>query len=152
MGIEHLVQQTDYSGEGYSPVVDYGEWRVAVLNFHPELLPENISRFHCHDGTNEVFVLLHGQCTLYIGESDPEQSERIVAIHCIEMVQGTIYNVRRGVWHSHTPSPDGKVLIVENRDTDGSNSREVALTAEQRAFLKDRPAVGRNAAADSQWL
>lgn len=135
MSIEHLLQQADYSGEGYSSLVDYGEWRVAFLNYHPELLPENITNFHCHDATEEVFVLLRGRCKLYIGETDPISADRIVAIHCIDMLPGKVYNVRRGVWHSHTPSADAKVLIVENRDTDKSNSRELPLTDSQRADL-----------------
>jgi hypothetical protein len=43
-----------------------------------------------------------------------------------------LYNVKRGVWHSHTFSEDAKVLIVENRETVESNSPFVGLTAEQR--------------------
>jgi mannose-6-phosphate isomerase-like protein (cupin superfamily) len=135
MGIEHLLQQTDYNGEGYAPVVDYGAWRVALLNYHLELLPENITAFHCHDRTEEVFVLLQGRCKLYIGEADSPPADRIVAIHCIDMLPGRVYNVRRGVWHSHTPDKDAKVLIVENRDTDSTNSRELPLTDNQRADL-----------------
>ncbi|TVR92638.1 MAG: hypothetical protein EA428_03485 [Spirochaetaceae bacterium] len=137
MGIEHLVQEIEYNGEGYSPVVDFGAWRVAVLNFHPELLPENISAFHCHDETDEVFVLLSGRCLLYLGETDSAAPGRIVAIHGINMQPGRVYNVSRGVWHSHTPSADAKVLLVENRDTDTSNSRELSLTEAHRAELVD---------------
>ncbi|TVQ97561.1 MAG: hypothetical protein EA403_14910 [Spirochaetaceae bacterium] len=133
VGLEQLVHQIDYAGEGYAPVVDYGAWRVAVLNFHPELLPQNITAFHCHDQTDEVFVLLSGRCTLHIGETDPP--DRIVAIHCIDMVPGRVYNVRRGTWHSHTLSADAKVLLVENRDTDETNSRELSLTPGQRKDL-----------------
>lgn len=137
MGIEHLVQQTQYTGEGYSPVIDYGQWRVAVLNYHPELLPENISQFQCHDETDEVFVLLGGECKLYIAEPPPGDPDRIEAIHCIDMRPQQIYNIRRGVYHSHTPSEDARVLIVENRDTGKTNSREIALTPEQRADLRE---------------
>lgn len=135
MGIEHLVQQREYTGEGYSPVVDFGSWRVAILNFHPELLPENIEKFHCHDETDEVFVLLQGSCKLYIGEADPDDAGHIIAIHCINMQPGKMYNVKSGVWHSHTPSINAMVLIVENRDTDSSNSREIILTNELRGDL-----------------
>jgi mannose-6-phosphate isomerase-like protein (cupin superfamily) len=150
MGLEHLLQQKEYSGEGYSPVIDYGGWRVALLNFHPELLPENITSFHCHDETDEVFVLLQGECKLYIGEAGPEQQEQqeqqehLVAIHCIEMQEGRVYNVRCGVWHSHTPGNNAKVLIVENSNTGSSNSRELVLTQEQRADLVDFSGAGRN--------
>ncbi len=36
MSIAHLIQQESYTDSGYSPVIDYGEWRVAILNYHPE--------------------------------------------------------------------------------------------------------------------
>ncbi len=143
MALEDLVQQKEYTGAGYAPVIDYGAWRVAVLNHHPELNPENICALHCHDQTDEVFVLLRGHCLLYIGETDPARPEHTVAIHCIDMQPGRIYNVRRGVWHSHTPSVDASVLLVENRDTDSTNTRERTLTAEQRGTIVDFSGVRR---------
>ncbi len=30
---EKLLEEREYTGEGYSPVVDYGAWRVAILNY-----------------------------------------------------------------------------------------------------------------------
>jgi len=37
-----LLEIKEYSEEGYKPIIDYGAWRVAILNFIDELLPENI--------------------------------------------------------------------------------------------------------------
>lgn len=145
MGLNDLVCEADYTEDGYAPIVDYGAWRVAILNYHQELLPENIARMHCHDETDEVFVLLQGQCTLYIGDpcsvpdsADPASAgvNGITAVHCVPMVPHRAYTVRCGVWHSHTVSRDGKVLIVENRDTDDRNSRELHLTEEQRSLIR----------------
>ena len=137
MSIEHLIQQDAYTGVGYSPVVDYGAWRVAVLNFHPELLPENISHFQCHRETDEVFVLLSGTCRLYVAEPHPEDPDRIETIHAVDMKPKQIYTIRRGVYHSHTPSEDASILIVENRDTGDVNSNDIELTEAQRTRLQE---------------
>jgi hypothetical protein len=47
-----------------------------------------------------------------------------------------LYNVKRGVWHSHTFSADAKVLIVENRDTVDATPF-VGLTEEQRKQIAE---------------
>jgi hypothetical protein len=44
-----------------------------------------------------------------------------------------LYNVKKDCWHSHTFSRDARVLIVENRATDNSNSPYVGLSPEQQA-------------------
>ena len=46
-----------------------------------------------------------------------------------------MYNVKKSVWHTHTLSKDAMVLIVENKNTDLSNSPEINLTSEQRSKL-----------------
>jgi len=43
----------------------------------------------------------------------------------------TIYNVKRGVWHTHVLDKHAMVLIVENRNTSDQNSPVAALTNEQ---------------------
>ena len=57
---ETPIQIQDVQAEGYHPVVDYDAWRVAVLNYIDELLPENIDSVQQHAETDEVFVLLAG--------------------------------------------------------------------------------------------
>jgi len=37
-----------FDGEGYKPIVDFGNWRVAFLRFLDELVPENIYRLERH--------------------------------------------------------------------------------------------------------
>ena len=102
----------DYTGEGYHPEVRYATWRVAIANAAERFTPEGLTYLERHMETDEVFVLLSGEATLYIGvERTP-----------VNMEAGKIYNVRRAVWHAITISKDGKVLIVENDDTCRENS------------------------------
>ena len=52
---KRYLEIIDYTGEGYQPCVDYGEWRVAILRFITDLKAENISFLECHKDTDEVF-------------------------------------------------------------------------------------------------
>lgn len=128
---ETLLEIRDHNLAGYKPVIDYANWRVAILNFSAELRPEKITALQRHNETDEVFVLLHGRCILFLGEGE----QTITAIHGQEMIPHTIYNVKKGGWHSHTLSEDAMVLIVENRDTTFDNSPFCPLSHDQQEAL-----------------
>jgi len=130
---EKLLEVRDHTKEGYSPLVDYAAWRVAVLNFSNDLLPGNITSMQRHSETDEVFVLLRGRCILFIGDGD----EKVTAVHAQDMQPFKIYNVKKSVWHTHTLSRDAKVLIVENRDTTFDNSPFCPLTGMLRKRIAD---------------
>lgn len=129
----NLLEVCSHLQAGYKPLIDYANWRVAVLNFSEELRPENITALQRHNETDEVFVLLQGRCLLFLGEGD----RMVTAIHGQDMLPRTLYNVKKGVWHSHTLSEDAMVLIVENRDTTYDNSPFCPLTDDQRNFLME---------------
>jgi hypothetical protein len=128
---DSLLQVSDFRGVGYRPLVDFGAWRVAVLRYIDELLPQNIAAMQRHDATDEVFLLLAGRCILFIAEGG-ETVERITAV---DMQPHKAYNVRRGAWHTHTLDRDAHLIIVENCDTGDANSPHVALTEAQRGEL-----------------
>ena len=128
---EAFLEIRDYLDEGYQPLIDYGEWRVAILRYIDELLPENIRKMQRHDETDEVFVLLKGRCILYIGEGE----DYVTNILAQDMEPLKLYNVKCSTWHSHTLSEDTTVLIIENRDTNINNSPEVELDQVQRSRL-----------------
>ena len=128
---ESLLEIREYAGVGYQPLIDYEAWRVAVLRFINELLPQNLTKMQRHNETDEVFVLLSGRCILFIGAGD----EHVTAIHAQDMEPLKLYNVRRRAWHTHALSADATVLIVENRDTSSNNSTEITLDEAQRRKL-----------------
>jgi ureidoglycolate hydrolase len=130
---ETLLKVDTFEGIGYQPIVDYESWRVAILRYHEELLPENITHMQRHDETDEVFVLLEGHCILLIGEGD----EEIDHIHAVDMQPFLIYNVKCGCWHSHTLSRDARLLIVENHDTSDINSPKSKLSKQHCDFIKN---------------
>ncbi|MDO6684652.1 MULTISPECIES: hypothetical protein [unclassified Agarivorans] len=121
----HLIEVSEYQAAGYSPVVDFQTWRVAILNYIDELETPLINNFQCHLDTDEVFVLLAGRCILFCAETSKNRLGKIVAQ---DMQTGKIYNIKQGVYHTHTLSPDAKVLIVENSDTCDNNSPKISIS------------------------
>ncbi len=130
---EKLIEIREYRGTGYRPLVDYGAWRVAVLNYIDEIHPANNSQMERHNETDEVFVLLRGRAILFAGEGEHE----VEAIHPQVMDVGKVYNVKRSIWHTIVMSPDASVLITENSDTSRANSDYSPLTETQRRFLQE---------------
>jgi hypothetical protein len=124
---ESLIEIREHNQPDYMPLIDYQNWRVALINYTADYLPEKINRMQKHVETDEVFVLLTGRCILFLGEGD----EGVIKIHAVDMELYKLYNVKKGVWHSHTFSEDAKVLIVENRDTVYENSPFVNLSESQ---------------------
>ena len=125
---ETLIEVREHNGADYKPLVDYQSWRVALMNYTADLTPDKINRMQKHTETDEVFVLMTGRCILFIGEGEGS----VTKVHAVDMEPYKLYNVKRGVWHSHTFSRDARVLIVENCDTVDANSPFVGLSAEQQ--------------------
>ena len=124
---ESLIEVRDHTEPDYKPLIDFESWRVALMNYTSDLTPDKIDRMQKHTETDEVFVLLTGRCILFLGEGVDD----VTTIHAVDMEPHKLYNVKRGVWHSHTFSKDARVLIVENKDTTYDNSPFVTLTPEQ---------------------
>lgn len=122
------IEITEFQPEGYKPLVDYESWRVAVLRFCEDLKPEAVVTMQKHDETDEVFVLISGKCILYTAGTGEKPGE----IEAVLMEAGKVYNVKKGVWHNHTMSEDGTVLIVENQNTCDENSPRAELNEIQR--------------------
>lgn len=125
---ERFLEIRGFEGAGFQPLVDYDTWRVAMLRYSDELLADRIFAMQRHDETDEVFVLLEGHCILFLGG----RKDKIEAITAVEMVPRKLYNIKRGVWHTHTLSEDASVLIVENSDTTVQNSPKLLLNDSQR--------------------
>ena len=123
--IENLLEIHSFEGLGYKPLIDYGTWRVAVLRYIDDLIPNQIERAERHNETDEVFVLLDGKAVLFNGEGD----QQITALHPQVLRPGKMYNVKRHTWHTVVLSKDASILLVENQDTGEANSDYAALNA-----------------------
>lgn len=129
---QEWIAVSSYEGEGYIPMIDFESWRVAILNYCEELEIQNLKTMQKHDESDEVFVLLSGNCTLFTGGNGDEIGE----IDMVSMIPKKLYNVKKGVFHTHTLDKAGSVLIVENQNTCDENSPTRDMTEEQIEVLK----------------
>ncbi len=125
------IEIKEYTAEGYAPVIDYETWRVAVLNYIDELEVPNIDNFQKHSLSDEVFVLLKGDFVLFTAGSGDELGE----MKATKLEPYKMYNVKAGVWHTHTLGEGASVLIVENQNTCDDNSPKIMLNEELRSKL-----------------
>ena len=130
---EEMLQIREFTGPGYLPVIDFGTWRVAILNFIDEIHPAKIESVERHNETDEVFVLIKGQGILFLGEGNLQ----VEKIHPQILEPGKIYNVKRGIWHTVVLSQDGSVLIVENQNTRKENSDYFPILPEHKRLILD---------------
>jgi mannose-6-phosphate isomerase-like protein (cupin superfamily) len=61
--------------------------------------------WHMHDNTDEFFLVLHGQPTIQLRDRDVELSE------------GEVFVVPRGIEHCPTADREAQVLLIEPRGT-----------------------------------
>lgn len=128
--LQNLLEVLSFEGIGYEPLIHCRGFRVAMLNYHPELEIQNISNFQQHSLTDEAFILLKGECTLFLAED-----ESIEKIHGVKLEPYKIFNVKQGTYHTHTLSKDASVLIVEADDTCDDNSPQVWVDDAIRARI-----------------
>jgi hypothetical protein len=124
---KEYIDVTAYEGIGYRPMIAYEGWRVAILRYIDELEIQNLAKMQKHNETDEVFVLLEGNCTLFVGG----KGNQINDIDGIAMEPLKLYNVKRGVWHTHTLDKKATVLIIENEDTSDDNSPSLLMNEVQ---------------------
>ena len=122
----------DYDGIGYSKLFVHRDWRIAVLNYIDELEITKSPYVEAHQETDEVFVLLSGSATLFFAEINDNQ---ITGFSKVELEKHKIYNVPAGIYHTHTISPDCKLLIIEQENTDWHNSPKIYLDDQARKLL-----------------
>ena len=114
-----MIEVKDYRGEGFLPLVDFEAWRVAVLRCNERF--SALTTCERHFETDEVFVLLEGQATLYAWDEKG-------AMQALKMEDCKVYNVPRGTWHHIVVSRDATVLVVENSNTVKENTERRELT------------------------
>jgi hypothetical protein len=127
------VEVFNWDEQGYQPFVYFNDWQTAILNWEPIFDPQHLGEIEQHLKTDEVFVLTKGKAILFTITLQGE-----ISVH--DMVPGAIYNVKQGVWHNLISTKSAKWIIVENRDTDktDTNIRQL-LETEKAEIIKSFP-------------
>jgi ureidoglycolate hydrolase len=113
-----LLEIGEWPDEGFRPIINIGEYRLAVLKYFSGVSAGNINRIERHNLTDEIFILTEGSARLILLETFPEKN----GTHVLQMRRNAAYNVRAGVWHHVILSKDATVLIFERADTSRENS------------------------------
>lgn len=121
----------EYHGEEFKPLIDFESWRVALTGYGEKQSLQAINSISRHVETDEVFVLLNGSCTLFVGGYGDTPD----FIESIDMEPLKIYNITKGTWHARALTPDTTILIVENRDTGAQNSESFELSEVQKMMM-----------------
>lgn len=130
-----LIEIYEYNDSGYKTLMSYKEWRVAILNFTDELKIENINYVEAHKETDEVFVLLEGNCQMILMDFD---NKNLKKMEIVELEPNKIYNIPKNIHHSHVLSSDAKLLIVEQEDTNDLNSDKIYLNDEIKTKMQKK--------------
>jgi ureidoglycolate hydrolase len=102
---------------------------VGIKNWKPANDIANIDCLERHNGTDELFVLLDGDCTLlFANEIDGK-----LVMEAVKMLPHRVYNIPQGLWHNTVTAKTTKLILVEDSSTSSANSEVLMLSDAQRA-------------------
>jgi mannose-6-phosphate isomerase-like protein (cupin superfamily) len=110
----NLAEKLRQLEEPYVPgIVGYlNDYKVMVVKVLGEFV------WHTHDDTDDFFLVLRGHLTIQLRDRD------------IELEEGEMFVVPRGVEHCPKADQEAHVLLIEPRDTVNTGDAGGELTAE----------------------
>jgi mannose-6-phosphate isomerase-like protein (cupin superfamily) len=123
----HRVDQLTWVEDDFQPVVEFGDWLVALMNWSPRFDLSGWGTLERHNHTDEVFVLQKGRAVLFV-DTD-------AGLECIDMTPGVVCNVTQGTWHNVIGTTDVQWLIVESRHAPDQATEYRPLTDDERINL-----------------
>lgn len=121
------VKENPKKGSGFDALHTFGGWKVAFITYAEQYgEPQIVKR---HTQTDEVFVLIKGEATVYAADGDGPLS-------IVKMEKEKLYNVQKNTWHHVQVSEDALLVVVENGDTSKENTQTKTLTMQQIKELK----------------
>jgi mannose-6-phosphate isomerase-like protein (cupin superfamily) len=123
----HRIDALTYAGEDFRPVVAFGGWLVALMNWSPRFDVGGWGTLERHAHTDEVFVLQKGRSLLFVaGEG---------GLQVVDMTPGVVYNVTQGSWHNVVGTQDVQWLIVESGEDPTQPTEYRAMSDAERNDL-----------------
>jgi mannose-6-phosphate isomerase-like protein (cupin superfamily) len=111
----NLAEKIGLLRETYSPgVVGYlNDYKLVVVRVQGEFV------WHKHEDTDDFFLVLRGRLTIQLRDRD------------IELNEGELFVVPRGVEHCPKADEEAHVLLIEPRGTVNTGDAGGELTAEE---------------------
>ena len=122
-----------FEGEGLTRVFENEKWMVGIKNWKPMNDIANINNLERHNETDELFILLNGQCTLLFANETADGLD----IQAVEMEPLKVYNIPRTLWHNTVTRKDTKLALIEDSSTGSANSDNLDLTEAQIAKVRE---------------
>ena len=122
-----------FEGEGMTRVFENEKWMVGIKNWKPMNDIKNINNLERHNETDELFILLNGQCTLLYANETADGLD----IQAVRMEPLKVYNIPRTLWHNTVTQKDTKLALIEDSSTGSANSDELKLTEAQIALVHE---------------
>ena len=126
------IKELSYDGVALNWVHVTEHWGVGIKNYKPANDIANLDNLERHNGTDELFVLLEGECTLLSGTETGGKLE----LSKLPMVPGKVYAIPAGLWHNTVTRPGVKLVLIEDQASAQSNSEILSLTEEQIAAAR----------------
>ena len=103
-----MIEVSTFTGEDFLVVKQFENWKIGFLRFSKRF--SVFDRLERHLLTDEAFILLDGEATLY---TDKES---------MVMKKNIVYNIPKAEWHHIVVSKDATVMVVENSSTSDENT------------------------------
>ena len=112
----NLAEKLALLDKPFSPgiVGHLNDYKLAVVKAHGDFV------WHRHDETDDFFLVLQGRLTIQLRDRD------------IELSEGELFVVPRGVEHRPVAHEEAHVLLIEPSGTLNTGDAGGALTAEER--------------------
>jgi mannose-6-phosphate isomerase-like protein (cupin superfamily) len=112
----NLAEKIGLLEEPYVPgIVGYlNDYKLVVVRVRGEFV------WHEHEDTDDFFLVLEGRLTIQLRDRD------------IELSEGEMFVVPRGVEHCPKADEEARVLLIEPRGTINTGNAGGELTAEER--------------------
>ena len=111
-----MIEVLRYEGEDFKKVLSSDSWAIGLINWSERFSDFKVLERHLE--TDEAFILLNGEATLY---TDKES---------VEMEKCVVYNIPKGVWHHIVLSRDATAMVVENDNTSKENTEKKPVNQE----------------------
>ena len=116
------IKDNPKNGNGFDTVHSFECWKVAFITYAEHY--GELKLVKRHTKTDEVFVLVKGEATLYTADGDEPLITTVLE-------KEKLYIVQKNTWHHLKVSEDGLLIVVENSDTTKENTESKEIKKEQ---------------------
>ena len=125
------IKENPKNGSGFDAIHTFDAWKVAFITSATQYGDLNdLKIVKRHTQTDEVFVLVKGEATIFTGDGD-EPLKRT------PMEKEKLYNVKKNTWHHVQVSEDALLVVVENNGTTKENTETKVLTVEEIKEIRE---------------